>query len=335
MNKLTETIGLILTKVNLESEEVKQAVQDVSSQVVVLKVNMDKVVNNSDIHKNEFRQHIDKMVNSNISTLSVKTYADNLKSIPTVSNDHFMIVKPKKKDQKSIVTRDYIKNKIDPASIPINNVRSVSNGGIIIECQSKTAADTLRQETIEKLGSEYDVSTPSGMNPRVKVIGLSEELSNEQIINYIRTQNDCVSDSAELKFIKLEESKNINKKYRKFNCIVEMDGTTYSKCMEQGKLNIKWDRCYIVEAVQVTRCFNCSGFNHVADNCTKPKVCPKCAEEHNINQCQSTVEKCVNCINSNLNLHLNLDTNHAVWSRDCQVYQRKLSFKRQKINYRE
>lgn len=330
--KLTETVGLILTKVNLESEEVKQVVQDVSNQIVGLKANMDKVVTNSDIHKNEIRQHIDKMVN-NTSTLSINTYADKLKS--TVSNDNFMIVKPKKKDQKSMVTRDEIKNKIDPASIPINNVRSVSNGGIIIECQSKTAADALRLETVEKLGSEYDVSTPSGMNPRIKVIGLSEDLTSEQIVNYIRTQNDCINETAELKFIKLEESKNVNKKYRKYNCIVEMDGTTYSKVMEHGKLNIKWDRCYVVEAVQVTRCFNCSGFNHVADKCSRPKVCPKCADEHNINQCNSTVEKCINCINSNINLHLNLETNHAVWSRDCQVYQRKLSFKRQKINYRE
>lgn len=173
------------------------------------------------------------------------------------------------------------------------------------------------------------------MNPRVKVIGLSEELSSEQIINYIRTQNDFVTENAELKFVKLEESRNVNQKYKKFNCIVEMDGTTYSKCMEHGKLNIKWDRCYIVEAITVTRCFNCSGFNHVAGNCTRPKICPKCAGEHNLIQCESEIQKCINCINSNIQLHLNLETNHAVWSRDCQVYQRKLSFKKQKINYQE
>lgn len=174
------------------------------------------------------------------------------------------------------------------------------------------------------------------MNPRIKVIALSENLESDQIINYLRTQNDqCFDEKSDLKFIKLEESKNMRQKYKKYNIIIEMDATTYSKCMAQEKLNIKWDRCYIVEAVQLTRCFNCSGFNHLAENCTRKKTCPKCSEQHNINEFKNSIEKCINCTNSNKYLHLNLETTHAVWSRDCPVYQRKLSFKKQKINYRE
>lgn len=232
-------------------------------------------------------------------------------------------------------TRDELKKHIDPVDFQINNMRSISKGGIIVECETKEAADQLKIRTENKLGADYEIVSPNPINPRIKILGLSEKLENDQILHYLIKQNQFLDENADIKILKVEESKNNNIRYKKFNVIIEVDNGTYSKCMKSGKMNVKWDRCRVVEAVQVIRCFNCSGFNHVAEICNKKKGCPKCAGEHLISECTSDYEKCTNCMLVNQNLKLNLDINHPAWSSQCQVYQRKLEFKKQKINYIE
>jgi hypothetical protein len=42
-------------------------------------------------------------------------------------------------------------------------------------------------------------------------------------------------------------------------------------------------------------------------------------------------EKCINCYEANERLKLGLDINHAVWSKDCEVYKQKLQALKRKF----
>lgn len=342
---------------NGELEQLIGAVNEISKNVNVNLLETKKVADsqNENINQNENNNNnklinelvakvdkISKTVNkkgheiNKVRTESVSsTYADKVKLRTPVSNKQFMLLKPKDINQSSSITRDELKKHIDPVDFAINNMRTISKGGIIVECESKEVAEQLRKSTENKLGTDYEVVSPNAINPRIKILGISEKLDNDQILSYLVKQNQFIEEKDVIKVLKLEESKNNNRNYKKFNLIIEVDNETYSKCMKVGKINIKWDRCRIVEAVQLIRCFNCSGFNHIADNCNRKKACPKCAEEHLITDCKSEDEKCANCISVNQNLKLNLDIDHPGWSHQCPVYQRKIEFKKQKINYAE
>ena len=103
--------------------------------------------------------------------------------------------------------------------------------------------------------------------------------------------------------------------------------------MSDPKLLIGWDVCKVAESFDLMRCFNCSGYHHTANKCTSSVICPKCSGNHKIADCKSQVESCINCINVNLALKLNLDCKHAAWSRTCSVYLRKIDQERKRVDY--
>jgi hypothetical protein len=63
---------------------------------------------------------------------------------------------------------------------------------------------------------------------------------------------------------------------------------------------------------QLKQCFNCQGYGHKANVCTKKVRCGKCAQEHMTRECQSEKRTCVNCKDS-----------HCAWSHECPIRQRK------------
>lgn len=95
-----------------------------------------------------------------------------------------------------------------------------------------------------------------------------------------------------------------------------------------------YDYCIIYDALEIRRCFKCWGFNHIAKNCNKEIVCPKCSESHASKDCKSDVLKCFLCSNLKGKQNLDIDTEHATFDRKlCHVYKHKLEeFKSEIIN---
>lgn len=162
---------------------------------------------------------------------------------------------------------------------------------------------------------------------KVKIVGLSEKLEEQELNHYLQEQNVFVKSYTKL--LNYEESRKPHNKYHRYNAIVEMDKFTYEKSREVGKLNINWDKCYVVEDIQVTRCFNCSGYNHRADKCSNKVACPRCSGEHKLARCNNQEVQCINCLIFNEKLKLKLNTKHSALSKECEVYKRKLQFKKQ------
>jgi hypothetical protein len=55
--------------------------------------------------------------------------------------------------------------------------------------------DELKQIATEKLGSKYNVKIVNSLRPKVRVVGISEDIAKDDIITYILSQNsDLIAD---------------------------------------------------------------------------------------------------------------------------------------------
>nr|CAI5843321.1 unnamed protein product [Callosobruchus analis] len=130
-------------------------------------------------------------------------------------------------------------------------------------------------------------------------------------IELIVNQNEC-------KVIKIMPFKRDN---QKFQAIVQVDKASYEKILKAGNVFIGLDSCKIYDAVQVSRCFNCNGFNHSSKFCKKERSCRRCGENHAVKDCKSVTLKCVNCCIRNSKVEPNVSTDHATWDiLNCSTF---------------
>jgi phage-related protein len=245
-------------------------------------------------------------------------------------SESVLIIQPKNNDQNSMETQKQIKEKIDPTEVEVQGIRNVRRGGVLLSCKSKKDVKKLQEVVEEKMGDEYQLKIPEGMNPQVKIVNITEKWDAVELKNKLKIQNNILKNAKALKVCKIETSRNSTER---FNVVVEMDGNTFEQLMNQDRIYVGWDRCRFFEHMNVRRCFNCKGYKHKAEGCRNKKACAKCAEEHDTMECKNDIERCVNCILANKNLRLGLDENHCAWSMNCQVYKKKENEKRKKIAY--
>lgn len=233
-----------------------------------------------------------------------------------------VIIKPKNSEQRNAETKSDIMNSINPVdlNIQVSKVKNLSNGGILIGCQDSSGADKFKQLAKQKLSSRYEIKEAKKGNFRVKIVGMIEEYSEDQIVNFIRHQNALFSENSSCRIIKIWSTK---KNSRIYQAVAEVDAETYCKILNQGHLFINYDVCTVYDAIKLNICFKCSGLNHYEKNCSCNKiVCPKCSFEHSVKDCPiDAVPKCINCVNAKIS-----DDNHFVWdSEKCMIYKKKLA----------
>ena len=132
------------------------------------------------------------------------------------------------------------------------------------------------------------------MLPRVKIIGFSDDLSENELISALKTQNKFLAD----KNVKLVKKYcDDNKLYNKYMAVIEVDTATFRFLMDARKVFIGWDSCKVVEYFGILRCFKCCGFGHRMKDCKSENfVCGLCSESHHHKECKSEIVKCNNCL---------------------------------------
>lgn len=274
--------------------------------------------------KNKFddlknKQWIQKPVENKSLTL-----ADIIKS----GSNSCVLIKPKNIEQKSDITKTVIKDKICPTEIAVNGIRKVGKGAIIVECTNKEASEKLIKKVNENLSESYEIKETEAKKPKLKIIGLSTKDDDNVIVDFIKSQNVGLENS-EIKVVKVFQ----NHRKNGYNCIIQVDGETFKKLMNEQKIFIGWDRCRVTECVDLLRCYNCSGFQHKSSECKRDKACPRCAQNHDLKECKQEKRECANCKFAVQSYHLNLDVDHEAWSPECPTFLRKLNVQRSKIAY--
>ncbi|KAK4885151.1 hypothetical protein RN001_001422 [Aquatica leii] len=280
------------------------------------------------VNQDKIKSDITKIIEGR----SQPTYADKLK---LKKHEPAIIIKPKNVEQKSVDTKNDIKKCIDPTDMNITGIRPVSNGGILIECKNKDDVCKLKEKAETKMGESYKIQLPKKKLPRIKIVGLYENLPPEIIEEKIKMQNSHInSEKSSLKIVHTKEGRN----RKSYIAYAEVNAYTYRAIMKEEKINVGWDRCIVYDAIEIRRCYRCNGFNHKASECKAQKACPKCAGSHGLQECTVDGEenhKCSNCIQMAEKLKMKLDINHPVWSQECAVFKRKMEMERKKIDFLE
>lgn len=291
-------------------------------------------INKFHFELNNFKQEIKNEIivlheavkNKNIpqdGDISEKSYAGVTKEV--------VVIKPKAK-QESATTKEFIKENLNPSELKvgISEIRNIQEGGVIIKCNTKQEAEKIKTAATQKLSKNYNIDTPKLKNPAVKILDIDLEMSNEELIQNMKNQNEYLNE--ENVFLKVITMKKMKKNYM---AIIECDPRSYFKIIHEGKIYMNWSRCRVFEYINVFRCYRCGGFNHGAKQCNETvDRCLKCAKSgHKKEDCTSESIKCINCADVNSKQNTNLDINHSCFDSCCSILQKKIEISKQKICY--
>lgn len=218
-------------------------------------------------------------------------------------------------------------------NINISSVKNIKDGGILVGCSSAEEVMKLRKIAISKLNQNYDIKDVKTLNPRVRIVGMSEKLEESDLIEYIKFQNKhLIGEKFECKILKLWSTKKNDKIYQ---AIMQVDVNFYNKILSdgEGKLFIGFDLCNVYDSIDIRRCFKCNGFNHMSEQCKSKIRCPLCAGEHNVKDCDKQLLKCPNCLDYSITNKLELNVEHAAWDNNCFVYKQKINEFKTKMSF--
>lgn len=253
--------------------------------------------------------------------------------------DPVVVITPTDKLQDRKKTIQSIKNAIDPTAFAVQGINNASNNGVVVRCLNDDGRDKFLDEASQKLSENYEVKKPTKRLPRFKILRVNDpEVEDLKFITKLKQQNPTIADDkCKFEIIKREQVKVRGVDIAScFNIVIQTDGETFSKVMKNDRILVGYERFKVVDNVYVRRCWNCYGFNHIASNCNlTQKVCSSCSLFHEKSTCTETIEKCINCVQFNKKHGLSIDVQHNVWSRDCQVYKKKLIVSKRAISYVE
>lgn len=253
--------------------------------------------------------------------------ADASEQNKTASNKFAVMVRPKQ-NQNSSDTIKALNRKCNPNDLNLNNVTKTKNGLVIIECTSNEQQNVIKSRIENAIGDDYEVSSKLPLQPKIKIFGITEAMQTSELEALLKRQNDFIAqgDIQVLKVIKDWKNEEL------YNAIVQVDKSSFKRLMNKKKVLVFWDSCVIKEHYSIVRCHHC---NHLKGECRNKKACGYCGKEHDSNQCDEEAVSCINCAVANEKYALNLNINHNVWSKKCEILKRKLERVSKRTEYNE
>jgi hypothetical protein len=210
---------------------------------------------------------------------------------------HKLTVKPKSNPSTEEIKK-LIKSKLDTVNMKfgIRTFKSLKNGNVLIEADSKDEIETLNSQIHDKCGDQLEINVQERRNPRLIIYNVPDVVTLEKAEDIIRAQNPDLKlqeGDIQTKFI-------FKTKRNTRNLVVEVNCHSRRQ-MLQNKLKLEWMICYIDEYVSVNRCFKCSRYNHRHTECKSEEACPLYAGKHKLKECTASrcEYTCINCVTYN------------------------------------
>lgn len=232
-----------------------------------------------------------------------------------------VVIKPKNENQAVSQTKSDLMRNINPAEhdFHLTRVKHLKDGGILVGCRSGEENDKLKKLVEEKMANSYKIREFAGVEPRLRVVGLSEEYSGDVLLALVLKCNpETFCGSYTCKIVKIFPTK---KSPNIYQAVIQVDRICYDKLMKAGNLFVGYDSCRIFDAIDILRCYNCNGYHHSSKGCKKDVTCPLCAHKHELKDCKSSERKCTNCVKLVSASESVVSVSHAVWEREkCTSY---------------
>ena len=205
--------------------------------------------------------------------------------------------------------------------IPVNNIVVSSTGATFINLPNQNSRD--------KLGpllqsDSNDIVMLKSKLPTISLLGVTDELTKEEIKTGICRQNDgigkLVEDGQELTVIYTRPPP-VNKSYHQVTIRVSPDIRSAIKS-SGDKIHLSSKVCKVRDSFHVKRCNKCQSFGHYAAKCRvdTPDVCGYCGNGHKSSECSikdesSNSHSCCNCAIAGMK-----SDGHSTFSLKCPTY---------------
>ena len=215
--------------------------------------------------------------------------------------------------------------------VPVNKVVVASSGDTIINLPNQRSRDKLHP-LLQSDNNEV-VNLKSKL-PSITILGVTDDLSKEEIVKGIISQNDSIGSLVNEQKEELEvvymRAPPVDKSY--FQVTLRVSPLIRKAIHSLGnKIFLASKSCRVEDSFHIKRCNNCQSYGHYAVKCNvgTPTVCGYCGEHHKSNECPlknspNRTHKCSNCQVAGIEEF----EGHSTFYRKCPAYiiqQKKLA----------
>jgi hypothetical protein len=124
---------------------------------------------------------------------------------------------------------------------------SVANGGLIIGCSKQIDEQKLLEIAESKLSTKYEIKKLDPVLPRVRIIGISNELTESEVLIYLNKQNPNVI--TENSTISMHKFWAVKKNDKVLQCELSLDLETFKPILELGHVLVGLSSCSVSDAL--------------------------------------------------------------------------------------
>lgn len=211
-----------------------------------------------------------------------------------------------------------VKSSLIATKKPVNRI-SKGKKSVIVKCGQKSGQE-IKMALERDLGDKAKVEFAENLDPLIKIYGIDNEFSEEELVRDICERNNIREDSFRIEYIypKRKNTKGIK---------LRVKADLYVKIAQQRSLHIGYQNCNLIyDDYNINQCNKCQGYNHKFSTCSKIQ-CSFCADEHKSEDCKNRNKiKCVNCVRANQFLTKKRSIDHeATDKNNCDTYKAKLN----------
>ena len=257
------------------------------------------------------------------------------KIAPPKEKYEVLIIKPEEEDSRNNEQiKEEVMKKLEGVrkKLKVRNIRQTRKQGVLIEVVDHKDVETINACDLKKDG--FVVERPKKVNPSIIIYDVEKDYKEEDLKeDLIRKNLGDIPDSEvselmnEIKFVhhfKVKDEKRVN-------WVVQLPAKSYLSIINKGRVFIMWRSYRVREFVNITRCYKCHGYGHIAKYCNSPdQLCSLCgSKEHLRNDCpKKSHPECINCIRARRK-----EIRHEVHSKDCLEYQRQVELYNNRIQW--
>ena len=233
-----------------------------------------------------------------------------------------LIIKKTDKKDSTDLEKTVLQHLTQDKTIQTKSVAYKNNDTLIINCMNEENINSLVNTLGEKLSNNFKIEEDQIKKPKLKVIDIDMENSDDNEIEQDINQRNFSNIEDNCKVLHVYKNERTNRKC----AIIEVTSNIYKYIKDnKSRLFVGHQSCRVYDIINTTPCNKCSRFGHSSKKCENSATCNTCAEAHVTSKCTSVTKKCANCDYSNQKFHTKYNVNHSAIDSDlCEILKSKI-----------